>query len=88
MNIPESVSAQAAWDLGITGERAVVALFDTGLSRSHPSFKNVLGVINFTTETTEEDPHGHGTFVAGVESAPFFVLLCCLCETVLLSHIL
>ena len=66
VNIPESVSAQAAWDLGITGERAVVALFDTGLSRSHPSFKNVLGVINFTTETTEEDPHGHGTFVAGV----------------------
>ena len=68
--------------MGVTGAGVRVAVFDTGLSKSHPHFKRIkvknivhpdgsLFVFcqertNWTNEKTLEDGLGHGTFVAGV----------------------
>jgi len=46
-----------------------VAIFDTGLRKGHPHFKNVKERTNWTDEKTIEDNLGHGTFVAGVISS-------------------
>ena len=43
-----------------------MAVFDTGLSKTHPHFKKVKERTNWTNEKTLEDGLGHGTFVAGV----------------------
>ena len=43
-----------------------MAVFDTGLSKSHPHFKRIKERTNWTNEKTLDDGLGHGTFVAGV----------------------
>ena len=67
--------------MGVTGAGVRVAVFDTGLSKSHPHFKRIKvrkmciqtdlysfsqERTNWTNEKTLEDGLGHGTFVAGV----------------------
>lgn len=51
---------------GITGKGIKVAVFDTGLSKTHPHFKKIKERTNWTNEKTLDDGLGHGTFVAGV----------------------
>ena len=41
-------------------------MFDTGLARNHPHFRNVRDRTDWTDEKTLEDHLGHGTFVTGV----------------------
>lgn len=48
------------------GQGVKVAVFDTGLRASHPHFKNIVDITNWTNEQTTDDQLGHGTFVAGV----------------------
>lgn len=48
------------------GTGVKVAVFDTGLSKSHPHFKRIKERTNWTNEKTLDDGLGHGTFVAGV----------------------
>ena len=43
-----------------------MAIFDTGLKKSHPHFRRVKERTNWTSEKTLEDAVGHGTFVTGV----------------------
>jgi membrane-bound transcription factor site-1 protease len=43
-----------------------VAVFDTGLAKTHPHFKKIKERTNWTTEKTLDDGLGHGTFVAGL----------------------
>lgn len=49
-----------------TGTGVNVAIFDTGLRRGHPHFRNVIDITNWTDEDSTEDGLGHGTFVTGV----------------------
>lgn len=51
--------------------RAVVAVVDTGVDRTHPDLRgNVMrGVDVLTGGTVSRDPHGHGTHVAGIVAA-------------------
>ncbi|WP_289017767.1 S8 family serine peptidase [uncultured Aeromicrobium sp.] len=51
--------------------RAVVAVVDTGVDRTHPDLRgNVMrGVDVLTGGTVSGDPHGHGTHVAGIVAA-------------------
>lgn len=49
-----------------TGSTVNVAIFDTGLRRGHPHFRNVVDITNWTDEDSTEDGLGHGTFVTGV----------------------
>ncbi len=43
-----------------------MAVFDTGLAKSHPHFRKTRERTNWTNEKTFEDGLGHGTFVAGL----------------------
>lgn len=58
--------ADVLWGMGVTGRGVKVAVFDTGLAKTHPHFKKMKERTNWTNEKTLEDDLGHGTFVAGV----------------------
>lgn len=60
------LQADALWGMGVTGAGVKVAVFDTGLSKTHPHFRRVAERTDWTNEKTLEDGLGHGTFVAGV----------------------
>ena len=60
------LQAETLWQQDITGAGIKVAIFDTGLSKSHPHFRKIRERTNWTNERTLDDGLGHGTFVAGV----------------------
>ncbi|WP_239678490.1 S8 family peptidase [Natronosporangium hydrolyticum] len=62
------VGAPAAWDLGLDGAGATVAVLDTGIDATHPDLADrVVGAENFTDgEEDDRDLVGHGTHVAGI----------------------
>ncbi|KAK9888441.1 hypothetical protein WA026_000689 [Henosepilachna vigintioctopunctata] len=64
--ITSVLMADSLWNMGITGKGIKVAIFDTGLSKTHPHFRKVKERTNWTNEKTFDDGIGHGTFVAGV----------------------
>ncbi|XP_018320423.1 membrane-bound transcription factor site-1 protease isoform X2 [Agrilus planipennis] len=64
--ITSILQADALWNMGITGKGIKVAVFDTGLSKTHPHFRKIKERTNWTNEKTLDDGLGHGTFVAGV----------------------
>jgi len=66
ISITKYTNADALWRLGHTGRGVRVAVFDTGIPESHPSFRNVRERTDWTDEETLEDHIGHGTFVAGL----------------------
>ncbi|XP_016959468.1 membrane-bound transcription factor site-1 protease [Drosophila biarmipes] len=61
-----ALHANVLWKLGITGKGVKVAIFDTGLTKNHPHFRNVKERTNWTNEKSLDDRVSHGTFVAGV----------------------
>uniref|UniRef100_A0A182N2M0 Membrane-bound transcription factor site-1 protease n=1 Tax=Anopheles dirus TaxID=7168 RepID=A0A182N2M0_9DIPT len=60
------LKADVLWGMGITGRGVKVAVFDTGLAKSHPHFKRIKERTNWTNEKTLDDGVSHGTFVAGI----------------------
>jgi len=64
--ITSILQADVLWEMGVTGAGVRVAVFDTGLSKTHPHFRRIKERTNWTNEKTLEDGLGHGTFVAGV----------------------
>ena len=68
--VPMAVSRQqradALWRAGHKGGGIRIAIFDTGLSVTHPHFRTVAERTNWTDEPQLDDVLGHGTFVAGV----------------------
>ncbi|RWS25436.1 membrane-bound transcription factor site-1 protease-like protein [Leptotrombidium deliense] len=64
--ITAALHADVLWGMGISGTGVKVAVFDTGLPKSHPHFKKVKERTNWTNEKTFDDGLGHGTFVSGV----------------------
>lgn len=64
--ITSILQADSLWNMGITGKGIRVAVFDTGLSKTHPHFRKIKERTNWTNEKTLDDGLGHGTFVAGV----------------------
>jgi membrane-bound transcription factor site-1 protease len=64
--ITSILKADALWSIGITGKGVKVAIFDTGLSKSHPHFKKIKERTNWTNEKSLSDAISHGTFVSGV----------------------
>lgn len=64
--ITSILKADALWSIGITGKGVKVAIFDTGLSKTHPHFKKIKERTNWTNEKSLSDGISHGTFVSGV----------------------
>ncbi|KAF9615388.1 hypothetical protein IFM89_023039 [Coptis chinensis] len=58
--------AETLWAKGYTGAKVKMAIFDTGIRKDHPHFRNIKERTNWTNEDTLNDNLGHGTFVAGV----------------------
>ena len=64
--VTSALQADVLWSMGHSGKGVKVAVFDTGLARSHPHFRRVRERTNWTEEKSLDDSLGHGTFVAGV----------------------
>lgn len=58
--ITSVLQADALWNMGITGKGVKVAVFDTGLSKTHPHFKKIIERTNWASEKTLDDGLGHG----------------------------
>ncbi|XP_073838104.1 membrane-bound transcription factor site-1 protease-like [Musca autumnalis] len=65
-HITDLLNVRELWSRGITGKGIKVAVFDTGLPKHHPHFRNVKERTNWTNEKSLDDGVSHGTFVAGV----------------------
>lgn len=65
------VDADDLWTLGYDGAGQIVGIADTGLdtgvnnSTMHQDFQGRINAIYALGRTTADDPHGHGTHVAG-----------------------
>lgn len=64
--ITDKLNANVLWGRGITGKGIRVAVFDTGLPKEHPHFRNVKERTNWTNEKSLDDGVSHGTFVSGI----------------------
>ena len=58
--------ADVLWNKGHTGADIRIAIFDTGLSATHPHFKYIRERSNWTDNDSLDDELGHGTHVAGI----------------------
>ena len=50
--ITATMQADILWERGVTGSGVRVAIFDTGLSKTHPHFKRIRERTNWTNEKT------------------------------------
>jgi len=67
--VTDKFNAYSLWKDNITGRGTKVAIFDTGLKKNNPNFKNVAHITVWTNDPKEDkdqDMLGHGTFVAGI----------------------
>jgi subtilisin family serine protease len=66
------INVEAAWDAGLLGSGATVAVIDSGINAQHEDFVGVsllpgINVIDGSSDT--DDELGHGTFVSGIIAA-------------------
>ncbi|KAF2074054.1 hypothetical protein CYY_004623 [Polysphondylium violaceum] len=67
--VTDKFNAQVLWHSNVTGKGTKVAIFDTGLKKNNPNFRNVAQISIWTNDPKEDkdqDLLGHGTFVAGI----------------------
>ncbi|MFK4835513.1 S8 family serine peptidase [Microbacterium sp. ZW T2_14] len=62
------IGAPAAWEAGLDGTGAVVAVLDTGIDTTHPDLDDgvVIAEKDFTGSGSTKDQKGHGTHVASI----------------------
>ncbi|MBN2240914.1 MAG: S8 family serine peptidase [Dehalococcoidales bacterium] len=76
-SVPQ-IGAPEIWDdYGCTGNGIIISILDTGIDDTHPDLDDlddnalttdpkVLDHVNFSTDNTTADLHGHGTHCAGI----------------------
>uniref|UniRef100_A0A1I8EJ84 Peptidase_S8 domain-containing protein n=1 Tax=Wuchereria bancrofti TaxID=6293 RepID=A0A1I8EJ84_WUCBA len=65
-HVTKLLDVDKLWDMGYKGQGVKVAVFDTGLGKHHPHFRQIVERTDWTNEKTVDDGLGHGTFVAGL----------------------
>ncbi|EFO21098.2 hypothetical protein LOAG_07390 [Loa loa] len=65
-HVTKLLDVDKLWDMGYKGQGVKVAVFDTGLGKHHPHFRQIIERTDWTNEKTADDGLGHGTFVAGL----------------------
>ncbi len=69
----DPINAPEGWDLFKGDSSIVVAIIDTGIAVDHPDLQdNLAGGVNLRPDENPDDiddPHGHGTAVAGIIGA-------------------
>jgi serine protease len=65
----EQIDAAGAWEKGIKGRGAVIAIIDTGVDVQHPDLRGKIVVPRGLSCETLQDEEGHGTHVAGIAAA-------------------
>jgi len=66
------VNGDQLYDLGYYGDGSKVAVFDSGITKSHPNINEslIISEMNFYTskypQNYTDDDHGHGTHVSGI----------------------
>ena len=69
----QQINADDVWAQGINGQGVNVVILDTGVDASHPELSDsYLGGYDFVdtpNDNNPQDPHGHGTHVAGIITA-------------------
>uniref|UniRef100_A0A915Q197 Peptidase S8/S53 domain-containing protein n=1 Tax=Setaria digitata TaxID=48799 RepID=A0A915Q197_9BILA len=65
-HVTKLLNVDKLWDMGYKGQGVKVAVFDTGLGKHHPHFRQIVERTDWTNEQTADDGLGHGTFVAGL----------------------
>jgi len=64
------VQASEAWDVTTGSPDVTIAILDTGVDLDHPDLASkIVANINFSSSSTVDDVHGHGTHVAGIAAA-------------------
>ncbi|MFP3880151.1 MAG: S8 family serine peptidase [Dehalococcoidia bacterium] len=64
------VEAPEAWEVTAGSPSINIAILDTGVDLDHPDLAGkIVSNINFSSGTTVDDVHGHGTHVAGIAAA-------------------
>lgn len=63
------IGVPAVWNNGFTGNEVKIGVLDSGIDKSHPDIKVIMGQSFIDGESPFIDYNGHGTYVAGIIGA-------------------
>ena len=66
----DKIAAPAAWDVTHGSNSVAIAVLDTGVNSNHEDLSaKIVKKMNFSSSSTVEDVHGHGTRATGIAGA-------------------
>jgi len=67
---PQKIQSSGAWDISTGSANVKIAILDTGIDTTHPEVEHKMTAsVNFSSSTTDQGVHSHGTHVSGISAA-------------------